>query len=235
MDAFDNVNCRTEEELMAVCNILRLTQEWKIGFFRLPDSMGVESWTALKEVLGRGKAVCFDPGYCHTDGELKAMCDVLGHAQFWKKCKTWNYLALHLPTNMGADCWTALTKVVGRGELDLFDRVHCLNNKEVRAMCAVLGLVRKFTIMELYLPDNMDADSWTALTKVTGGWQRSVETFHVKGSALRTANERQVEALWGATDIGWKDDSCRITIALKSEGEPGLRKLLAFKNSISGT
>ena len=100
-------------------------------------------------------------------------------------------------------------------------------------MCAVLGLVRKFTIMELYLPDNMDADSWTALTKVTGGWQRSVETFHVKGSALRTANERQVEALWGATDIGWKEDSCRITIALKSDGEPGLRKLLAFKNSIN--
>ena len=57
-------------------------------------------------------------------------------------------------------------------------------------MCSVLSLVRRWRILELHLPDNMEKDSWTALAKVIRGWRRGggeVQSVHVKGQDFKIA------------------------------------------------
>ena len=83
---------------------------------------------------------------------------------------------------------------------------------------------------ELTLPNNMGAEGWDALSNVASNGK--VKTVRVNKSALRVANDQQVEALWRATDDRW----CRWDydwgiIAKKSEGDAGLQKLLAFKQN----
>ena len=190
MGSFDKVHCRNEAEVKAIFAVLEHTQKWKIGELQLPDHIEAEGWKSLSKMLcralKRGKVDKFDTVHCRTDEEVMVMCDVLG----LEKCKykTWNFLEIHLPDDMGADGWSALSKVVGRGELDTFDRVRCKTNKEVRAMCSVLSLVRRWRILELHLPENMEEDSWTALAKVIRGWRRGrgeVQSLHVKGQAFK--------------------------------------------------
>ena len=62
-----------------------------------------------------------------------------------------------------------------------------------------------------------------------------VSQVFVSTSALRTANDQQVETLWSATEWGWWEyaSSWAIASKRKSVAVTGLRKLLAFKNRIN--
>ena len=104
----------------------------------------------------------------------------------------------------------------------------------MKAACTVLGLMKKWKISILHLPNNMGAEGWTALTKevARGG---EVSRVYVSKLALRAASEQQVRDLWQGTSTSWwwwENSSSRIN-ANKSDGEAGLAKLLAFRNSIS--
>ena len=83
--------------------------ERRIRRLSLPEEMSVESWSELSKVIWKVSLEWFDEIHCKTDEEVKAACTVLG---LMKKWEIWN---LHLPTNMGAEGWTALTKEVARG------------------------------------------------------------------------------------------------------------------------
>ena len=109
--------------------------------------------------------------------------------------------------------------------------VRCKTDEEMKAACTVLGLMKKWKISILHLPNNMGAEGWTALTKevARGG---EVQSVCVSKLALRVANEQQVRDLWRGTSWWWMDGSNRL-IAKKSDGEAGLGKLLTFKYSIS--
>ena len=68
-----------------------------------------------------------------------------------------------------------------------------------------------------------------ALSKVAD--KGNVETVKVSKSALKTANNQQVEALWQATDESWEDyDGAIGAIAKKSEGGAGLKKLIDYRS-----
>ena len=132
--------------------------------------------------------------------------------------------------------WSELSKVIGKGTVDEFySRVDCNTDEEVEAACTVLGLMKKWNIGHLYLPDNMRAEDWSVLTKEVA---RKGEVC-VSKSALRVASAQQVRDLLRGTSGWWwvrnYNTECRITIAGKSDGGADLEKLLAFKKNISGT
>ena len=79
----------------------------------------------------------------------------------------------------------------------------------------------------LYISENMGAKSWKALDKVLVGG--SAEIVVLSKSALRSATEKQIGALWEKTKeevLEKHDEDCYITIAQKSDGDLGLKKLL---------
>ena len=116
------------------------------------------------------------------------------------------------------------------GELELG-----VKDEEIKALCTVLGSVKQWKITKLKLSDKMGAEEWEALSKMAD--KGKVNIVGVSKSALRAANNQQVEALWQATDDWWWDhhewsyDNYKNTIAMKSEDDAGLRKLLAFKQN----
>ena len=73
----------------------------------------------------------------------------------------------------------------------------------------------------------MGAESWAALNEVVG--RGKVDYVHVGESTLSAASDQQISALWRATEVEVRwvcVDHCYVTIAQKSEGEVGLKKLV---------
>ena len=137
---------------------------------------------------------------------------------------------LHLPDKMGAEGWQALSKVADKGKVDSVsvDRLELgVEAEEIKTLCTVLGFAKQWRITShLKLGDKMGAEGWEALSMVIN--KGKVGRVIVSKSALRAANIQQVEALWRATVLLWLDYSGR-TIANKSEGAAGLRRLLALR------
>ena len=163
---------------------------------------------------------------CTTNNEeVKTLCRVLGLAQQWR-ISLW----LDLPREMSVESWFELSKVIGKGTVDKFFDVHCKTDEEVKAACTVLGLLKRWNIRGLYLPEKMGAEGWSALTKevARGG---EVNVVSVNKLALRATSEQQARVLWRGTSWWWCEDGSDRIIAKKSDGEAGLGKLLAFKDS----
>ena len=133
---------------------------------------------------------------CTTNNEeVKTLGRVYGLAQQWR------ISVLSLPYEMSVKSWSELSKVIGKGTVDEFYRVDCNTDEEVEAACTVLGLMKKWNIGHLYLPDNMRAEGWSVLTKEVA---RKGEVC-VSKSALRVASEQQVRDLWrGASGWWWQ-------------------------------
>ena len=107
----NKVACSTNEEVNTLCIALGLAQRWNVGWLGLPDQMSLESWKELRKVVGKGAVDKFHIVHCETEEEVMIMCAVLELIQKWE------IMDLHLPGNMGADGWAALTNLVARGEL----------------------------------------------------------------------------------------------------------------------
>ena len=75
--------------------------------------------------------------------------------------------------------------------------VYCETDEEVKTLCRVLGVAKEWRVYGLLLPDRMGAEGWEALSKVAD--KGKVDFVRVSKSALRAANNQQVEALWRAT------------------------------------
>ena len=107
--------------------------------------------------------------------------------------------------------------------------VHCETDEEVKTLCTALDFAKEWRVERLLLISDIGAEGWDALSKVAD--KGKVDTVEVSKSALRVANNQQVEMLWRATDEWWKKGHYR-QIAKKSEGDAGLKKLLDFKLSL---
>ena len=113
--------------------------------------------------------------------------------------------------------------------LHFISDVYCETDEEVKTLCRVLGFAKEWKVIELRLPDKMGAEGWEALSKVAD--KGKVNIVIVSKSALRAANNQQVEALWQATDESWEDyDGAIGAIAKKSEGGAGLKKLIDYRS-----
>ena len=110
--------------------------------------------------------------------------------------------------------------------------VRCETDEEVKTLCTVLDLAKKWRVDQLLLSYKMGSDGWEALSKVVTVTVNKVGIVSVSKLALRAANNQQVAVLWHATDgqfmvVDYDDGG---TIAKKSEGATGLEKLLAYKS-----
>ena len=106
--------------------------------------------------------------------------------------------------------------------------VICKTDEEVKRLCTVLGLAKAWRVYRLHLNGyKIGAEGWEALSKVAD--KGKANRVNVSKSALRAANNQQVEALWRATSEFWRDDHSGRKIAEKSEGDTGLQKLLAHR------
>ena len=106
--------------------------------------------------------------------------------------------------------------------------VYCKTDEEVKTLCRVLGFAKEWRVDWLRLADKMGVEGWEALSKVAD--KGTVDNVRVSKSALRAANNQQVEALWRATVESWWDYYGGRIIADKSEGDAGLKKLLAHRS-----
>ena len=113
-------------------------------------------------------------------------------------------------------------------------RLFCKTTDDMKTLCRALARTQKWRIGQLILPKEMEAVGWEALSKVAG--RGEVGFVWVDVLALEAAEDHQVCALWRATgdDGCWKNDDTYSIIAKKKEGDAGLQKLLALKETDPG-
>ena len=184
------VVCKAESDFKAVCSLVSLPSldRWNIESLKL-EMRYANPWKHLSKTAGCGSINRFTAGgnqdvsywvreeveavktsieelrlendrvVCSTNEELKTLYIVLGLAQQWR------INILSLPREMSVESWSELSKVIMKGTVDVFCDVNCKTDEEVKAACIVLGLLKKWKISILHLPNNMGAEGWTVLTK----------------------------------------------------------------------
>ena len=88
------------------------------------------------------------------------------------------------------------------GLLD-FVRSVCGSKEDVKILSTALSLAQQWEIFRLYLPNDMEADGWRALTQVVGSGK--IVDLYVSKVALSAADDRQIDALKQATKNFWVD------------------------------
>ena len=160
------IQCETDEVVKTLCSALALAGQWRI---KQPENMGAESWTALNEVFNRGK---LDTVFVT---EL-----ALGSASDQQISLLWQTTEECVRLEYVDDCYITVAKSEGDAglkklltkklirteEVDLKE-VQCETDEAVKTLCADLALAQKWRIGQLQLPDNMGAEGWEALIKVT--------------------------------------------------------------------